>query len=77
MKIRRPVIFKFLLLGKASRFAQFAQNDEFLKNHYSSHSQKYVVFEFDNTDEQEKYVNYMTSHPAIKRLMKMKLLTIE
>jgi len=77
MKIRRPVIFKFLLLGKASKFAQFAKNDEFLKNHYSSHSQKYVVFEFDNIQEQEKYVNYMTSHPAIKRLMKMKLLTIE
>lgn len=72
-----PVVFKFLLLGKATKFAKFAQQDEYLKNHYSTHGQKYVVFEFDDIKEQEKYIKFMTNHPSIKRMMKMNLITIE
>lgn len=76
-KIKRPVVFKFLLLGKATRFAQFAQQDEYLKNHYVSHGHKYVIFEFDSLEEQEKYLSFITKHPSIRRLMKMGLITIE
>mgnify|MGYP001552967578 CR=1 FL=1 len=75
--IKHPVVFKFLLLGKATKFATFAQQDEYLKNHYSTHGQKYVVFEFDSIEEQKKYLKIIVNHPSIKRMMRMKLITIE
>ena len=72
-----PLVFEFLILGKATKFANLLRTIDVLKDKLATTGGKYVILKFSTNEEKEEYKIHLLQNEFIKQNIKNKHLKVD